>query len=82
VDDKGQVVRRKLGYAGNTFTEQEIKTLPLEEINKAMRNRYGMARKNFNVAPGAATPFMIVFENLPENLSEFTVEAVSSSPGT
>jgi len=25
---------------------------------------------------------MIVFDNLPDNLSEFTVEAVSSSPGT
>jgi len=40
-----------------------------------------MARKNFNLPSGATIPFMIVFDNLPDNLSEFTVEAVSSSPG-
>jgi hypothetical protein len=31
--------------------------------------------------PGASIPFMIVLADLPENLSEFTVEAVSSSRG-
>jgi hypothetical protein len=34
-----------------------------------------------NVKPHASVPFMIVFEELPENLSEFTVEAVGSAPG-
>ena len=82
LDDKSQVVKRKLAYAGNNFKEEEIKSLPLDKINKAMKNRYGMGRKNVNVAPGAKIEFTIVFENLPKNLSEFTVEAVSSSPGT
>jgi predicted Zn finger-like uncharacterized protein len=82
LDDKSQVVKRKLAYAGNNFKEEEIKSLPLEKINKAMKNRYGMGRENVNVAPGAKIAFTIVFENLPKNLSEFTVEAVSSSPGT
>jgi len=82
LDDKGKVVETKVGYAGNTFTEEELKTLPLEEIKKAMRNRDGMARQNFNLSSGAGVPFMIVFEDLPENLSEFSVEAVSSLPGS
>jgi len=82
LDDKGQVVKRKLAYAGNNFKEEEIKSLPLEKINKAMKNRYGMGRKNVNVAPGTKIAFTIIFEDLPKNLSEFTVEAVSSSPGT
>jgi hypothetical protein len=82
LDDKGQVVKRKLAYAGNNFKEEEIKSLPLEKINKAMKNRYGMGRKNVNVAPGVKIAFTIIFEDLPKNLSEFTVEAVSSSPGT
>ena len=82
LDDKSQVVKRKLAYAGNNFKEDEIKSLPLEKINKAMKNRYGMGRKNVNVAPGAKITFTIAFEDLPKNLSEFTVEAVSSSPGT
>jgi len=33
-----------------------------------------------DIAPNASIPFMIVFENLPEDVSEFTVEAISSSP--
>ena len=82
LDEKGQVVKRKMAYAGNNFKEEEIKSLPLEKINDSMKNRYGMGRKNVNIAPGANIPFTIVFENLPKNLSEFTVEAVSSSPGT
>ena len=82
LDDKGQVVKRKLAYVGNNFKEEEIKSLPFEKINKAMKNRYGMSKKNVNIAPGTNIPFTIVFENLPKNLSEFTVEAVSSSPGT
>jgi len=68
-------------YAGNTFTEEELKTIPIEEILKAMQNRDGMARQNFNVPSGTSIPFIIVFDNLPDNLSEFVVEAVSSSPG-
>ena len=82
LDEKGQTVKRKMAYAGNNFKEEEIKSLPLEKINDAMKNRYGMGRKNVNISPGANIPFTIVFENLPKNLSEFTVEAVSSSPGT
>jgi predicted Zn finger-like uncharacterized protein len=82
LDDKGQVIKEKLAYAGNSFEEEEIKKESLERINKAMKNRYGKARKNLNVASGGSLPFTIVFEDLPENLSEFTVEAVSSSPGS
>jgi predicted Zn finger-like uncharacterized protein len=82
LDDKGQVVKRKLAYAGNKFKDGEIEIAPLEEIDKAMKNRYGVGRSNLNVASEGSVPFTLVFENLPENLSEFTVEAVSSSPGT
>jgi len=81
LDNKGKVVKSKQSYAGNIFTEEEIKTLPLEEVKEAMNNRDGMARRNFNLSSGATIPFMIVFDNLPDNLSEFSVEAVSSSPG-
>jgi predicted Zn finger-like uncharacterized protein len=82
LDDKGgQVVRRKLAYAGNNFKNEEIKVMSMEEIGKAMKNRYGMGRKNFNVPTNTTIPFMAVFEDLPKNLGEFTVEAASSSPG-
>lgn len=82
LDDKGKVIMARETYAGNTFTDQEIKTLPMEEIRTASQNRDGMAKQNVRVPAGAAIPFMIVFENLPENLTEFTVEPVRSVPGT
>ncbi|MBW1669239.1 MAG: zinc-ribbon domain-containing protein [Deltaproteobacteria bacterium] len=81
LDDKGQVVRTKLAYAGNVFSEKQLKQMSVDRINQAMKNRFGKGRINVNVRPQGSIPFMIVFENLPENLSEFTVEAVSSSPG-
>ncbi len=81
LDDQGIVARRKMAYAGNSFSEDQIKTMSLEEIGKAMKNRQGKNRMNVNIKTNVSIPFVIVFENLPENLSEFTVEAVSSSPG-
>jgi len=81
LDNKGKVIESRDAYAGNTFTEEELKTLSVEEILKAMKNRDGMARQNFNVPSGSSIPFMIVYDNLPDTLSEFAVEAVSSSPG-
>ena len=82
LDNKGVVVLSKTSYAGNTFSEEELKTLPLDEIIKAADNRDGMAKQNLNVTSGATIPFMVVFAELPDDLSEFTVEAVSSSPGS
>ena len=82
LNNKGVVVLSRTVYAGNTFSEEELKTLPLDEIIKAADNRDGMAKQNLNVASGANIPFMIVFEELPKDLSEFTVEGVGSSPGS
>ena len=81
LNDKGQVVKDKMAYAGNAFEEEALLTLPLEEINKAMENRQGSDKKNIDVKPGKTVDFEIVFDNLPENLSEFTVGPVGSSPG-
>jgi predicted Zn finger-like uncharacterized protein len=82
LDDKGQAIRKEVVYAGNVFTDEELRTLSLEKVHRAMKNRLGMGKKNVNVASDQNVRFMIVFEQLPENVSEFTVEAVSSSPGT
>ena len=81
LDDKGKVVKTKVAYAGNVFTDNELKDLSMDQINQGLRNRAGKGNINVNIKPQASVPFMIVFEELPENLSEFTVEPVSSSPG-
>jgi predicted Zn finger-like uncharacterized protein len=81
LDDKGKVVKTKVAYAGNVFTDSELSDLPMDQINQGLRNRSGKGNIDANIKPQASVPFMIVFEQLPENLSEFTVEPVSSSPG-
>jgi len=81
LDDKGKEVKKQLAYAGNALAEAQIKTMAMEDILKSMKNRQGKSGSNLNVAPDTSVHFMIVFDDLPENLSEFTVEAVSSSPG-
>ena len=81
LDEKGAAVKQKLAFAGNAFSENELKELSVEQINQALANRTGKGDINVNVKPQASVPFMIVFEELPDNLSEFTVEAMSSAPG-
>jgi len=80
LDDKGEPIRHKLAYAGNYFSDNELTRMTMDEIDKDLRNRAGKGNINTDVKPGASIPFMIIFENLPENVSEFIVEAVSSSP--
>lgn len=75
LDDKGVMVRKKVAYAGLALSEDKLNQLSLEELDSAMKSR-----QNSEIAPDESIPFTIVFEGLPENLSEFTVEAVSSSP--
>jgi hypothetical protein len=81
LDEKGTAIRQKVAFAGNTFSENDLKDMSLEQINQALTNRTGKGNVNVNIKPQASVPFMIVFEELPDNLSEFTVEAVSSAPG-
>jgi len=81
LDDKAQVAKRKLAYAGNTIPEKQIQAMTMAQINVELKNRPGKGNINVDVAPNRAIPFMVVLGDLPEDLSEFTVEAVSSSPG-
>ncbi|MDB9823269.1 zinc-ribbon domain-containing protein [Deltaproteobacteria bacterium] len=81
LDANGENVKQKLVYAGNIFTEDQLNNTTLEEIDRELKNQAGKGDINVNVEPGSSVPFMIVFENLPDNLGEFIVEAVSSSPG-
>jgi pilus assembly protein FimV len=67
-------------YAGNVFSELELRSLDMEAIKNRLDNRFGQNRSNVNIEPGQSVPFMIIFSNLPQQLEEFTVEIESSSP--
>jgi len=82
LNDKGEMVRKQEAYAGNTFTDEALRSVSPADLSMAMKDRPGKDNANVNIPPSGTVPFMIIFENLPENLSEFTVEAVSSEPAT
>lgn len=77
-DEDKNIVDKKIVYAGNTFTIEELKVMTREEIDKKMGVKEGRDNSNLNVKPDASVPFMIVFYDLPDNLSEFLVETISS----
>jgi pilus assembly protein FimV len=67
-------------YAGNMFSELELRNLDLEAIKNRLSNRLGQNKSNVKIGPGQSVPFVIIFSNLPQQLEEFTVEIESSSP--
>jgi hypothetical protein len=81
LDNTDKMIRQMLVYAGNTFSNNELKNKPLADMKEALKLRTGKDNNNVDVPPGKGIPFMIIFEKLPDNLGEFVVEAVSSSRG-
>jgi predicted Zn finger-like uncharacterized protein len=80
LDSKGKVVKSKIAYAGNIVNDKELLSLSMEEINNRLMNKFGKDRVNTNILPGSSIPFMIIFGELPKDISEFTVESISSFP--
>ena len=78
-DSKGKIVRQAVVYAGPTFTQEELKSLPMQEIQARLGQAGGEGGPYVARVKGSI-PFMIVFANLPQNVAEFTVEVVGSEP--
>jgi pilus assembly protein FimV len=77
----GKTLAKKVtAYAGNYISDADLSNTPMANINKRLSNRFGDKKSNFNVKPGRAIPFMVVFSDLPESLEEFTIEVAGSFP--
>ncbi|WP_459924579.1 DUF3426 domain-containing protein [Desulfatiferula olefinivorans] len=77
----GKVAQSKLFYAGNVIPEEELITMDEEIIKKRLQNRLGDNGVNAKVRPGQIVPFMVVFTNFSQNLTEFSVETGGSFQG-
>ncbi len=80
LDSKGKAIRGKTVYAGNQISDKELLSLSMEEIDNRLRNKLGKDKMNINIPPSSSIPLMIIFSNLPEDIIEYTVEPISSSP--
>lgn len=66
----------KVVFAGNIFTDAELKELTYSEIEKGLNNKMGKSMVNVDVPPGKLLDFMIVFDKLPEGAEFIEVEGV------
>jgi predicted Zn finger-like uncharacterized protein len=77
---QGETLAEETVYAGNVLSTQDLSTLPMNEILQRLGVPAGQDQSNLEIPPGASVKFMIVFNNIPNDLAEYTVEAVSSEP--
>ncbi|MEW6265440.1 MAG: DUF3426 domain-containing protein [Thermodesulfobacteriota bacterium] len=77
-DAKGQVLVTKYAYTGNFLSDQELATLPLKEIEKRLNLREGQRNANVDIQPGHSVTFMMVFDHIPSQASEWLVSVLSA----
>jgi predicted Zn finger-like uncharacterized protein len=80
-DNNNNIISSKMFFAGNILTDDELRTYTSDQINAALNNEMGQSLKNFNIPPKASIPFMVVFFDVPDNLSSFTVIPQSTHLG-
>lgn len=66
-------------FAGNVLSNQELTAQDLAAITARLKNKTGVNNLNVGVKPGRSIPFIAVFDNLPGNLDEYSVEVAGSS---
>jgi len=77
---KGQKLAKSATvYCGNVMSDSELTRMDIATIDKRMKNKFGDKRSNLKIKTGKMIPFMIVFDKLPRNLDEYTVEVAGSS---
>ncbi|MFO7706752.1 MAG: zinc-ribbon domain-containing protein [Desulfobacterales bacterium] len=74
----GTPIRTATVYAGNTIPGHELATLDTGAIQARLQVATGTAESNMGVKPGASLPFMVVFDQLPANIDEYSVEVADS----
>ena len=80
--DKGEVLQSQSAYCGNPLNDSSLRKLGFKEIRDAMSNELGENLVNLNIGTGKEIPFTIVFNKVPKNIKEFSVEVLESKPGS
>ncbi|GAB4438650.1 MAG: hypothetical protein OHK0040_10150 [bacterium] len=71
-----KVLATKIVFAGNIFSESEIKELTYPEIEKGLNNKMGKSMMNVDIPPGKSLPFMVVFDKVPQEAANIEVESL------
>jgi hypothetical protein len=77
---KGNKLAKKATvFGGNMLTDEDLTSLNMKAIKQKLQNKAGYRKSNLRVRSGSFLPFMVVFDKLPENLDEYTIEVAGSS---
>ncbi len=74
-------VQVKSFFAGNTMGDEELATLSMRQVDDRLSAPLGDGNINARVRPGQLVSFMVVYANLPDDLTEFAVEVKASTEG-
>lgn len=77
-DSAGNILAKRLVYAGNVVPPERLRTMGMEEVTKTLSNRFGEGQANLNIKSGKSIPFMVVFFEPPENIDSYRLEARDS----
>jgi len=80
LDQNGKTLADRFIYAGNLISEDDLLTLPIDEILARLNIKGGQNNQNTNIAPGQEVPFMVVFDKVPPTKDEYRIIPVGSSP--
>jgi len=75
LDDKGNVILKQNSYAGQKTKDEQLSVMSALERSELIKKG---DIKTF-VESGSRIPFIMIFDNLPNNVKEFTLEFISAS---
>lgn len=78
VDAYSVVLGERASFAGNVLTDEELTTLPDEDILKKLSLSEGRNNANDKIIPNGQVPFMIVFTREPPGVIKTTVMTIGA----
>ena len=76
LDTDDNILMKQTVYAGNMLTGTRIREESRKALEDALQNPLGDQLINTGVDPGKAVPFIVLFFDAPENISNYDSEAV------
>ncbi|MDE5832002.1 MAG: zinc-ribbon domain-containing protein [Desulfovibrio sp.] len=77
-DNERKPIEAKRQLAGSQLSLFQLQVLSEKEMESFLNNKMEILANNTNVPPGGEVPFMILFYDPPENVSEFGVKIVDA----
>jgi uncharacterized cupredoxin-like copper-binding protein len=65
-------------YTGNYLTDAQLSALPMAEIEKHLNQKTGEKNTNVEIPPGHSVTWMVVFDRIPKEATQWAVNVVGS----